>query len=241
MKLTVWGKGPSSKLLAKALGVRRNRINADVVVRYGKVDPLPMRAKEINNADAIRLASNKYKSLCVMKEAGVKVPPFGREIADLPVLPISSTIFGRDAYHSKGTDIVVIERTGDGLSGFKEKDYYIQYLKSRAEYRYHVAFGKVILCTKKVLAEGEEDDSLIRNHQDGKWQQVVCVETPRFSEACIKAVQAHGLDFGAVDFLNVNREAVVLEVNTAPGMQVENRLEAYAKAIKEQITQWATR
>lgn len=229
MKITVWGKGHSSRILAKALGVRRNVRSADVAIRYGKVNgEFP---KEINSAAAIKLSSNKFRSLQVMKAAEIPVPFFAQRPEGM-IAHRNKIIFGRDFYHSKGTDIVVYQ-PNDELG---VHEYYIQYLKPRAEYRYHVAFGKVILCTKKILTEGEVDDTLIRNHQNGKWKQVVCVETPRFSKVCVKAVKAHGLDFGAVDFLNVNREAVVLEVNTAPGLRVENRLEAYVKAIKKRLT-----
>ena len=107
-------------------------------------------------------------------------------------------------------------------------------MKSRAEYRYHVAFGKVILCTKKIPA-ADNACNLIRNHQDGLWGQVTCIETPRFSEACVRAVEVHGLDFGAVDFLNIKGEPVMLEVNTAPGLEVENRLALYTASFKQYI------
>jgi len=236
--ISVWGKGNASKALAKALGVRRNRKNADVIIRYGvpvreNLQTDPRGRKVINKIDAIRRASNKYKTLVILKEAGVRVPKFSRDYRDLDGCKL---IFGRSDYHSKGTDIIVHNTEEWGAdtmvhSSDYNSDYYIEYLKSKAEYRYHVAFGKVILPTKKVLAEGETDDTLIRNHQDGKWRQVTCVETPRFSEACIKAVASLGLDFGAVDFLNVDKEAVILEVNTAAGLEVDNRLEAYKNAI----------
>jgi glutathione synthase/RimK-type ligase-like ATP-grasp enzyme len=228
MKLTVWGQGSASKALAKALGVKRNMITADTIIRYHKLDPHPRARKEINSAEAIRKASNKYQSLVIMKDAGLRIPKVSRNKSDMDN---TKTVFGRDFYHSKGTDIVIY-RPGETI---KQHEYYIEYMKPRSEYRYHVAFGKVILPTKKILAEGQTDDSLIRNHQDGKWKQVTCVETPRFSETCIKAIKCLGLDFGAVDFLNVKGEAVVLEVNTAPGLEVENRLEAYSKAIRENV------
>ena len=50
MRLTVWGKGQASKALARALGVKRNMITADTIIRYGKLDPHPRATREINNA-----------------------------------------------------------------------------------------------------------------------------------------------------------------------------------------------
>jgi glutathione synthase/RimK-type ligase-like ATP-grasp enzyme len=221
--------------LAQTLGVKRNRKQADIVIRYGiparedlKIDYRGKRV--VNKIEAIRQASNKYYALKKITEAQVCTPRCSTKISEMDR---SKIIFGRDFYHSKGSDIVVYQPRQE----IRLHDYYIEYVKPRAEYRYHVAFGKVILATKKVLAEGETDDTLIRNHQDGKWRQVTCVETPRFSEDCIKAVKCLGLDFGSVDFIYCGggARAIILEVNTASGLEVENRLEAYTKAFEEKL------
>jgi glutathione synthase/RimK-type ligase-like ATP-grasp enzyme len=248
MNASVWGKGNGSKALARALGVKRNR-KADVVIRWRLTDRIPPASAKVFNSDvAIKRASDKLKSLKIMKEAGLNVPPFAERLEDLAPRE-GDIIFGRFRYHSKGDDIVAMEvkpnrnryflpKTEENVAKeqFLTKEYFVKWIRARAEYRYHVAFGKVILCTKKMLADGESEvNGLIKNHQDGTWKQVVCTETPRFSEACIKAVAAHGLDFGAVDFMNVNREAMILEVNTAPGVQVDNRLEAYVQAFQRKI------
>lgn len=258
--MTIWGKGKSAKLLARELGVKRNLKRPDVFIRYKRLDYPQRFTKEINTLEAVKLASHKYKSLKVIEEAGCLIPPCSTNLSDLTKDGFSGIILARKFYHSKGSDIAVLNyKNGhlqhkpecslgyctdegdcpnyncDNMLGFYHRDYYVQYLKARAEYRYHVAFGKIILCTKKKLAEGEEDDSIIKNHQNGKWLQVVCKETPRFSASCVKAVAALGLDFGAVDFINYKTEPVILEVNTAPGLQVQNRLDAYVKAFKENI------
>lgn len=247
--ITVYGKGPSSKRLAQALGVRRNR-QAPVVIRWKTTDPLPPRwgkVKEFNSSAAVRRASNKLMTLQILREAGVAVPPFAERYQDLPVSK-GDVVFGRLRYHSKGMDIIA-KKEGDNpeyfhaVSGqhvtkeqFLTKEYFVKWLPSHSEYRYHVAFGKVILCTKKILDnEGGDVVHYVRNHQGGKWRQVTCEETPRFSEACIKAVSTLGLQFGAVDFLNVKKQAVILEVNTAPGLEVDNRLDAYAAAFKQAL------
>ena len=246
MKLSVWGKGKSSRALAKELGVKRNRY-ADTIINWKSgVSLLPTAFKVLNNATAVRRSSNKLRSLQIMEEAGLNVPPFSTELQDLD--PKSGdTIFGRNLYHSKGNDIVAMSITTNtkkyflpqtdeirAKEQFLTKEYFVKWLKSRAEYRYHVAFGKVILCTKKIPTD-DNACNFIRNHQGGLWSQVTCLETPRFSEACIKAVKAHGLDFGAVDFLNIKGEPVMLEVNTAPGLEVENRLALYVAAFRQYI------
>jgi hypothetical protein len=161
----------------------------------------------------------------------------------------AGTYVPRFCYHSKAQDIVVMQMTKNGAKYFNpltnekcpkeqflSKEYFIKWLPSIAEYRYHVAFGKILLCTKKVLDKEKADGVyLVRNHQEGIWKQVTCKETPRFSKACLAAIEAHELDFGAVDFLNVDGEAYILEVNTAPGLEVENRLDLYSKAFSDKI------
>lgn len=245
--ITVFGKGKSAKALAKTLGIAYNRLGANKIIRYKTADLYHSGITEINTCEAVRKASHKYASLVLMRGAELNVPPFNKDI-DCLISSVgrSATILARKNYHTKGQDIIVLKDskmfdiTMQEYTSRREpprdvSDYYIQYLKPDGEYRYHIAFGKVILPTKKVLADGEEDSSIIRNHQNGKWQQVVCRETERFSHACIKAISAHGLDFGAVDFINIRGVPFMLEVNTAPGLQVQNRLDAYVRAFKENI------
>src|SRR5271169_6598244 len=99
MRLTVWGKGHASKALAHALGVKRNMITADTIIRYGKLDPHPRARREINCAEAIRRSSNKYQALTILRDVGINVPKIGR---DRSAMDTSKIIFGRDFYHSKG-------------------------------------------------------------------------------------------------------------------------------------------
>ena len=233
--LIVFGGGPSSRLLAHRLGCKRNLLNADIIIRWRTTDHYPnKKAFEINPRVAVVNSSHKYASLCIMKDHGLNVPPVLMSPvdveADIAKHP-DHIWFGRNNYHSKGTDIVTYGKKYVMTKPSTKHDYFIQYLKPKAEYRYHVAFDKVILPTKKILSEGETDDTLIRNHQDGKWIQITCKEPERFSQACIAAVKMHGLHFGAVDFLNIGGNPVILEINTAPGLQVDNRLDAYAEAI----------
>lgn len=231
------------------------------MVRWKTTMPTPLGVeRELNGLDAVRLASHKRRALEVMAEAGVRVPPFARSL-DSEHLVGHEIIFGRANYHTKGQDIVVYRNTstagdycehcGRGEHGTLEfsyhenqpnqplptqEDYFIAYLRPEKEYRYHVAFGRVILPTVKMKEDGSySDDSLIRNHQDGLWRQVVCREVrPELEEQALGAVRALGLDFGAVDIIVHDGRAFVLEVNTAPGLEVENRLDAYVSAFREE-------
>jgi glutathione synthase/RimK-type ligase-like ATP-grasp enzyme len=78
-----------------------------------------------------------------------------------------------------------------------------------------------------------EDLNYIRSHGAG-W--VYCVRDIRHIDSVyeigIRAVQALGLDFGAVDVYFWKDCPHVLEVNTAPGLSGATTISAYADKIK---------
>jgi D-alanine-D-alanine ligase-like ATP-grasp enzyme len=87
----------------------------------------------------------------------------------------------------------------------------MEFVESDREYRVHVFKGKSIRISEKVFdgtgkyTTGKPGDIKLRNVR----------------EAAKGAVQAVGLDFGAVDILargSENQEVFVLEVNAAPGL-----------------------
>lgn len=114
---------------------------------------------------------------------------------------------------------------------------YVEYKKKRAEYRVHVFKGEIIdTQQKKKRNQANRPDTFntaIRNHSNG-W--VYCrdnVESDIFRDTlAILAIEAIGLDFGAVDIIYNERENqnYVLEVNSAPGLEGET-LNKYIEAI----------
>jgi D-alanine-D-alanine ligase-like ATP-grasp enzyme len=118
---------------------------------------------------------------------------------------------------------------------------YVMYRKKKREYRVHVAFGRVIDVQQKRKRTNYDGtvDYAVRNHHTG-WvycREDVVDSTPRDNLA-IRAVDALGLDFGAVDIIyNEHLDAFyLLEVNTAPGLEgttVEKYNAAFAARISE--------
>ena len=122
---------------------------------------------------------------------------------------------------------------------------YTRGVTNTGEYRVHIMNGEVILYQKKsrrvdedgevVTPVGEEAD--VRNlesnwvYRTGNLRRLERVE-----DLAIKAIEAMGLDFGAVDIV-MDTEGVpyVLEVNTAPGLGNTATLEAYAEGFKKMI------
>lgn len=116
---------------------------------------------------------------------------------------------------------------------------YVQYKKKKKEFRVHVFGNEVIDVTqkKKRTDFDGEINTKIRNYGNG-W--VYCregIEIPDdlFDQAK-KAIEAVGLDFGAVDIIWNEKEnkSYVLEINTAPGLE-GTTIESYKNAILNEI------
>ena len=105
---------------------------------------------------------------------------------------------------------------------------YVKYVPKKQEYRVHVCGGQAVDIQRKARRKDLADDEInwkIRNHdngfifarnEDGQVPDDVVVQS-------VRAVQALGLAFGAVDviFNDKAQQAYVLEVNTAPGLAGE--------------------
>lgn len=116
---------------------------------------------------------------------------------------------------------------------------YTKYKKKKHEYRVHVFNGEVIdICQKRKRRDYEgEINTKIRNI-DGGWifAREDLVVPADLEDQAVRAVEALGLDFGAVDIIWNKREnkSFVLEINTAPGL-VGTSLARYTQAIVESL------
>lgn len=137
-----------------------------------------------------------------------------------------------------GAGIVVAARVEDVVVGCP---LYVVYRKKKREYRVHVAFGKVIDVQQKMKRRDYDGDVdyAVRNHHTGWIYARENVETSVTMEAlAIRAVCLLGLDFGAVDIIYNERDDafVVLEVNTAPGLEgatIEKYTAAFTAKVQE--------
>ncbi len=204
----------------------------DVLIRWGTTrkdekDDQFIRAggKVLNSANSIFRNTNKLKSIDIFKRAGLntaRVYTNKRDIQQFPVL-------GRDRNHHGGLDIVVINGNNNlrqnDFNKIPNKDYYIEYIPSKVEYRVHVFQGEIIRVTKKVFKGHDRDGNpvhdkgTIKNDTYGWGHSNINIEEfPReYKAPAIAAVEAIGLDFGAVDMLigANDRKPYILEVNSA--------------------------
>lgn len=233
---------PTGSVLARALGLHSGETTdaipngswrrQNVLIRWGnRSGYLGTSGAErtVNGIQGLNLASDKLRTLQVLRDAGVRVPDFSTDPTDLEY-----PFLGRKTSHSKGRDVVLCLQRGDYLR--RERDYYVQYVPTLREFRVHVAFGKVIRVQGKYLDKPELAKSWIRNYESG-----YRFRAPRKKlgsarlETAKNAVNALGLDFGAVDLLlgDDNLE-YVLEVNTAPACSPLTA-EAYVNAFVSEL------
>ncbi len=253
MKTYLYSHNPHSegaKVLAEALGIKRIKHGKSKfrgsqlkrVINWGssKLPDQVAACQVLNKPEAIRNASNKLKSFELFQEAGVSIPPFfttkeqaseylreGRECSIVCRTVLSG--------HS-GVGIVIASSEADLVYA----PLYTAYVKKQEEYRYHVFMGKVVDIQRKARkmdVPAEEVNWQVRNLDGGFiFAREGVVENAVASENAIMAVEALGLDFGAVDLIWNKKEDkyYVLEVNTAPGLSGAT-LEGYAERFKEVV------
>lgn len=204
----------------------------DVFVRWGdtsceEIDNyfLKVGAKVLNKASDILKNTNKLKTLNIFKQNGLNVPKIymrKEEINKFPVL-------GRDKHHTGGTDIVVIHGNTGGrnnLSKIPNKDFYIDLIPAKEEFRVHVFNGSIIRVTRKVFRGRDKDgnlveqENIVKNDTYGWGHANVSLDnlSPINKKACIKAIELTGLNFGAIDLLieKSTQKPYVLEINSCP-------------------------
>lgn len=233
----------SAKALATSLNALRVRGQkrlgrSAVVINWGNklITPFNRRGviAVINTKEAVAQAANKITTFSVLTRAGVVTVPWTVDIAYAKGWIKDSVVMCRHTVtSSQGAGIEVVQ-PGHELP---RCPLFTKFIPKAHEYRVHVAFGKVIDFTKKRRQNGGVTSDYIKNYANG-W--VFCREDAALptmiSEACVKAIAALGLHFGAVDVLYKEKENkyYILEVNTAPGIE-GSTLTSYVKAFKERI------
>lgn len=185
----------------------------------------------LNKPENVAIAANKLSSFYKLCEAGIRIPPFttSKEVAEY-WLNGGHRVFARQqlSAHS-GRGIVVMEN----IEQLVDAPLYTQYIKKKWEFRVHVFLGQAIdYAQKKQRHDFEGGNKYIRNLANG-W--VFCRENIEHfddvKQLAIRATQALGLDFAAVDVIRTETGKVyILEANTAAGLE-GTTLERYLNTI----------
>lgn len=222
---------PSANALAKVLrDVQVDYRGRDI--NWGYARGRNVRRRGINSPDAIARASNKRRALLALEEAGVPIPKLltGDSPPDYPLV-------GRPDRHRAGQGFYLCQDFNDFLwAEAHGATHYMQYIEGGREFRVHVAFGKSIKLAEKIELVPTAIINRPRNFHNGfvfnyphNFNHKVTLR-----RVAIAAVEALGLDFGAVDVIYKDRQFYVLEVNTAPALTSQSdTLERYVRAFKD--------
>lgn len=241
----------STSCMALVKGIRESRGNclrikrnnstygypsSHLVVNWGSTG-LPSQASNVlNGKEAVRLASKKIETFAKLVEAGVPAVPYTTEKDEALewIEEEDDIVFCRTKTSaSQGRGIVVAHDVSQLVSA----PLYTKYVESSREARVHVFKGEVIDFTQKRKLSSEsrntrnfegEPDMYVKNLDNGWIFSRVGVELPDSAkQIAVDAVEALGLDFGAVDML-VDPD-LIIEINSAPGLE-GTTLERYIEA-----------
>jgi len=239
----------SSRVLAGALGVRRIRRNGSTlkcsktttVVNWGSCDEpvdLSYAGLVLNHPRNVRDSVNKRKAFEILYELGVRSVPFttDRSTAQEKWVGEGCTVVARTHLRASGGKGIIIVSEGE----LPKAPLYTRYIPKKDEYRVHVVGGKVVDVQRKMRKKDVPDNEVnwkVRNVAGGFVFGREGVD-PSWDilDQSIRAVEALGLQFGAVDVLwnEAGGRAYVLEVNTAPGLEGSS-IDVYVSAINEYL------
>ena len=252
MKMYIYSHNPHSegaKALSQALNVKRIKHGnskfrggmGKAIINWGAgtlPDQVMVCQTILNKPQAIRNASNKLKSFELFQQAGVTVPQFFTSKVDAIGYineKAGNSIVCRTKLNGHSGEGIEIAAHGDDVV---DAPLYTAYVKKQEEYRYHVFMGQVVDIQRKARKRDVPDDAVnwqVRNLDGGFiFAREGVVASPVASEEAVKAVEALGLDFGAVDLIYNAREDkyYVLECNTAPGL-AGTTLDGYKQRFEE--------
>lgn len=199
---------------------RRCPTSTDILIRWGSTYSRIRANKTYNTIEAINNASNKPLARRLMREAGIDIPDDINDLASYNRFPC----VGRPTQHAGGREFYYCQSQSDiDYAKSKGCTYFSKFYPKTAEYRVHVGSGQVLFISKKV--DGDTS-SYNWNHDKGFYFKVIkpAFYRPSVVNLAINAIEALGLDFGAVDIMADPTDddlpiSVVCEVNTTPALE----------------------
>jgi len=219
------------------------------VIRFGSTTEVENTTVEINSIEAVKNSSSKIKMKECFTGNNVKTADWyvydalsstfiksdlsRSSVEDLPYPIISKSEFGSRNQGNKKHDTVESLRewlVGKNLSNYIFEKYY-NYTR---EYRLHVSQNGCFYTCRKMLKEGTPDeDKWYRNDEHCVWilEDNKLFDKPvnwdNIVEESVKALNAVGLDIGAIDLriqgakdskerIRENPDFIIVEINSAP-------------------------
>lgn len=206
---------------------------ADNVINWGNHIFNDASMFGLNSPKGVALASHKGLSRRILHNAGVNVPrPVLFDTLDEikeSVLPVVV----RPVHHHGGQEFHVFDdltKLQAFLRGKDMREWYVSAVFPKThEYRVHCGHGKVLMINEKPLLEGEIRANFAVNQESWrvlKWHEF----NPEICMQSLKAIDALGLDYGAVDIMynSEDNSVAVCEVNTSPSINSDYPAGKYA-------------
>lgn len=194
-------------------------------------------SRSIGRALNAACGTDKIDRLQIMRSANVQTVPWfaGREIPGNITFPL----LARKANGYGGTDIVpVFQRDEIPWRVAAGWDWFSSYVPVANEFRVWVFRGRHLDTYEKTMQRPREYAYIGRNFRNGFDFSRVSEQADATQQA-VRAVDALGLDFAAVDLLRgLDGVIYVLEVNTAPGVIRSGAHRTLAR-LADCITEWA--
>lgn len=254
MKTRFWvysGDRPSNGAKALAaedgfLRLRTNRLHkvkpTDVVINWGTtatitndaIKPNVNHAKVLNFPLFVEQASNKLFAFQDFMKYGVKCVEWTDDQAIAADWSVDHVVVARKKLTGHSGDGIVIIEKGTPLAQWTEAPLYTKYVWKEKEFRVHVVNGVAIDTQRKIKdPDREVVNWKVRSHDNGFiFARNNIAHDPARDCLAIAAIEALGLNFGAVDIIEDKKGILyVLEVNTAPGLEGQT-IDNYALAFR---------
>lgn len=241
-------KSKGGRAMARELGVLRTTPKQvrkhgtfDLIINWGSA-ARRFDCDYINAPEAVVRSSNKLSSLESFKEMEVPAPDYTTDMDTARAWLDDGHVVVERKYlraHS-GRGIRIVSADNGGV--LQAAPLYTKYVKKAHEFRVHVFRGEVIDASQKKKRQEVDNEDVNYQVRAARNGWVFCRDNVVVPEvvldAGVRAVQAVGLDFGAVDigWNEKRQEPCVYEVNSAPGVQ-GTTLDTYKEAFLYHVPQ----
>ncbi|WP_018140815.1 30S ribosomal protein S6--L-glutamate ligase [Thioalkalivibrio sp. ALJ7] len=190
-----------------------------------------MNVYPLNESVAISRSRDKLRSLQLLSRRGIGLPVTGFAHSPDDIDDLLATVGGAPCViklleGTQGLGVVLAETKQAAESviqafmGLKQHILVQEYIKEAkgSDIRCFVIGDKVVASMKRQAKEGEFRSNL---HRGGS--ATLCRITPEERATAVRAAKVMGLNVCGVDLLRSNHGAVVMEVNSSPGLEgIEN-------------------
>ena len=215
--------------------------NSNVIIRWGnRIDISNNFVNPIvyNNIKNIEKITNKKLSREILKTAGIKTPLYSDAEISEEIQAMSTLQYPmicRPLQHAKGKNFLTINSKIELIQFLStrslEQYYFAPYLEKTNEYRVHCGLGKVLSVLEKPKPQDINQKAWNRAQNGDPFTYIpwsdynydLCI-------TALKACEAIGADFAAIDLIKFENEFYVLELNSSPTLiSNEYTVERYAK------------